>query len=48
MSIYDILGVEDIDGLNDKIIQLLDLYPYTSKDSINYLIEMLEELKEEY
>ena len=35
-------------NLNDIIIELLENHIFTSKDSINNLIELLEELKKEY
>lgn len=36
------------DELNNIIIELLENHIFTSKDSINNLIELLEELKKEY
>lgn len=34
--------------LNNIIVELLENHIFTSKDSINNLIELLEELKKEY
>lgn len=36
------------DELNNIIIGLIENHIFTSKDSINNLIELLEELKKEY
>ena len=46
-NIFKVIGTCDTNDLNDIVIELIRNHVFTSKDSIQHLIDMLEDLREE-